>query len=731
MKTLLRKAHVSTQEEASSIVDHLLSTHLHNPHEYLGVHKTAAGNTVIRLFRPHATHIHVEVEGFIVEAHRVHEAGLFEIPVSDGFSPFDYRVYHTSGLLAHDPYVFLPTISDLDCYLFNAGVHYEIYRCMGGRIKKMQGVDGVSFTVWAPSAAAVHLLADVNHWEGKSLPMRSLGGSGIWEIFVPGLSEGCLYKFEITTQFGQSLVKIDPYALSFEMRPKNGSKIVSIDAYAWTDAAYLERRKTASMHRPFSIYELHLGSWRKNGHYWKNYREIADELSVYCTEMGFTHVELMPVCEHPLDESWGYQVTGYFAPTSRYGSFDDFKYFVDKMHQCDIGVILDWVPGHFPSDAFALGRFDGTALYEHEDPRQGWHPHWNTYIYNYARKEVSNFLLASALFWLDCFHIDGLRVDAVASMLYLDYGRENGQYIPNIFGGKENIDAIEFLRHANSIIHQKYPGVITIAEESTSFTGVTHSLSHGGLGFDYKWNMGWMNDTLRYFQRDAIYRSHHQDELTFNLLYAFSEKFISVLSHDEIVHGKRSLLSKMPGDYWQQFANLRLLLSYMFCQPGKKMVFMGAEIGVWDEWCCSYQLPWELLSYPQHAQLQRCVRDLNRFYKSHDPLYADDASFAGFEWVDFSDRGNSIISYIRKTPGTSRALFCIHNFTPNYFENYDVPLKHVQSLQELFNTDDLVYGGSGKTKRSAVCHKDMHGNYCGATISLAPLATTIFEITWK
>jgi 1,4-alpha-glucan branching enzyme len=514
------------------------------------------------------------------------------------------------------------------------------------------------------------------------------------------------------------------------MRPKNGCRVVDPSHYVWGDETYLQKRASASINRPISVYEVHLGSWKKNGHFWKNYRELGDELAAYCTKMGFTHVELMPVCEHPLDESWGYQVSGYFAPTSRYGSFEDFQYFVDILHQHDIGVILDWVPGHFPTDDFALARFDGTALYEHEDRRQGWHPHWNTFIFNYGRKEIANFLIASALSWLDFFHIDGLRVDAVASMLYLDYGREGGQWIPNCYGGKENLEAIEFLRHANSVIHSRYPGVLMIAEESTSFAGVSHPLKAGGLGFDMKWNMGWMNDSLRYFQRDPIFRTYHQNDLTFNLLYAFSEKFISVLSHDEVVHGKRSLLSKMPGDYWQKFANLRLLISYMMCQPGKKLLFMGAEVGQWDEWNCKGNIAWDLLRFPQHQGLQNCVQDLNRFYRTHEALYADDFSYQGFEWVDFNDSQNSIISYLRKVPGSHKALYCIHNFTPTYFERYYVPLRHVSHIQEVFNTDDVQYGGSGKAGLDAVCHRDGHGHYNGATIAVPPLATTIFEVTW-
>ncbi len=730
MKTIVSSPRLSTYEESEAIVSRLNTSNIHDPHSVLGIHTTGSGQRVIRLWRPGAQQIHIELHGYIIEMHRVHDAGLFEVAVTKKTQSKDYRVYHTSGLFSYDPYVFLPSLSEFDRYLFNSGVHYEVYRKMGARLLHHQGVDGVAFTVWAPSARSVNLVCDVNYWHGTSMPMRCLGDSGIWELFVPGLAEGHLYKFEIVTAVGQRIVKCDPYALEYEMRPKNGCRIVDPARHVWGDGEYLEKRASASLNRPISIYEVHLGSWKKNGQYWKNYRELGDELAEYCTKLGFTHVELMPVCEHPLDESWGYQVSGYFAPTSRYGSFEDFQYFVDVMHQHDIGVILDWVPGHFPTDDFALARFDGTALYEHEDRKQGWHPHWNTYIFNYGRKEVSNFLIASALFWLDFFHIDGLRVDAVASMLYLDYGREEGQWIPNCYGGKENLEAIEFFRHANSVIHGRYPGVLMIAEESTSFAGVSHPVESSGLGFDMKWNMGWMNDSLRYFQRDPIFRSHHQNELTFNLLYAFSEKFISVLSHDEVVHGKRNLLSKMPGDYWQKFANLRLLISYMMCQPGKKLLFMGAEVGQWDEWNCKGNVDWDLLQFPQHQGLQNCVQDMNHFYRTQEALYADDFSYHGFEWVDFNDKQNCIISYLRKVPGSHKALYCVHNFTPTYFGNYDVPLCHVRHLKEVFNTDDVQYGGSGKTGLSWNCHRNEHGQYCGATIVIPPLATTIYEVTW-
>ena len=722
---------LSSAQEAQNIVDALTVDGRYDPHRFLGIHPTPSGGRVVRLFRPDAHQMHIEVGRAIYTMHLVHPAGLFEFSVACDIQPRDYRIFHTSGLLAHDPYAFWPTIGELDLYLLGRGVHYDLHRRFGGRLMTHQGVRGVGFAVWAPSAKAVSLVSDMNHWDGRALPMRSLGGSGVWELFVPGLDVGAAYKFEIITATGQRLIKTDPLGLSFEMRPKNATVVADPTLYHWKDLLWMKQRPSVSLNTPMAIYEVHLGSWKRQDGAFCNYRELGDELAKYCTKMGFTHVELMPVAEHPLDESWGYQVSGYFAPTSRFGSVEDFQYFVDVLHQHSIGVILDWVPGHFPTDDFALARFDGTALYEHEDPRQGFHPHWNTFIFNFGRSEVQNFLISSALSWLDLFHIDGLRVDAVASMLYLDYGREYGQWIPNPWGGKENVDAIEFLRHANSIIHERFPGVITIAEESTSFSSITHPLSEGGMGFDFKWNMGWMNDTLRYIQKEPIHRSYHQNELTFGLLYAFSEKFISVLSHDEVVHGKRSLLNKMPGDIWQKFANARLLYSYMVCQPGKKLLFMGGEIGQWDEWWCGEQVQWFLLKFPYHQGLQDCVRDLNHFYIQSEPLYADDMTFHGFEWVDFSDQSNSVISYLRKVPNSSKALFCIHNFTPTYYEHYRVPTKGVRALTEVFNTDDTKYGGSGKVHGPVLCHTDELGVFAWADVALSPLATTIYEVEWQ
>lgn len=603
-------------------------------------------------------------------------------------------------------------IGEIDLFLFNKGCHYDLYSVLGANVL----ANGTQFAVWAPNARGVFLVGDFNHWDGRMCPMRSMGTSGIWELFVPGIEEGEKYKFAIHTREGDVRVKSDPVAFCAELRPLTASVVFDVNAYEWHDANW---RKTA-LNRPINIYEVHLGSWRHYGSAFPHFRQLAIDLAQYCKEMGFTHVELLPVMEHPLDESWGYQVSGFFSVTSRYGSPSDFQFFVDHLHQEGLGVILDWVPAHFPTDDFSLNRFDGTALYEHDDPRKGIHPHWQTAIFNYGRKEVSNFLIASALFWFDKMHIDGLRVDAVASMLYLDYGRKAGEWIPNPDGSNLNTDAIEFLKHLNSIVHERFPGALMIAEESSSYVGVTHQ---EGLGFDLKWNMGWMNDTLRYFSKDPVHRKFHQNDLTFSLLYAFTEKFLSVFSHDEVVHGKGSLIHKMPGPDWQKFANLRLLYSYLICHPGKKAIFMGGEVGQWNEWNCKANVDWHLLQYPQHLGLFEMVRDLNHFYLKHPALWEADFAWQGYEWIDFSDAEKSVIAYLRKGGGTS--LACVHNFTPEYYADYFLKLKEGKKLTEIFNTDALQYGGSNK------CNAHVSLVEGGFIIHLAPLATMIFEVKFQ
>lgn len=694
----------------------------YDPHALLGLHEESTTEKVIRLWRPGAEKVFLEVRGEVVPATQVDPDGLFEYSVDASLLPTEYRVYHQNGLLAHDPYAFLPTVGEWDQYLFGQGTHYKLFNIMGGRLAVEQGIAGCKFAVWAPCAKSVSLVGDFNYWNGKVNQMRSLGQSGIWELFVPGLEEGSKYKFEVQSQESGYKVKADPYALSSELRPSTASVIANIHRFQWEDQDWLSRRELERNDpKPLNIYEIHAGSWRKPYGRTLNYRELALELAEYCNEMGYTHVELMPIQEHPLDESWGYQVSGFYAVTSRFGTPEDFQWFVNHLHKRNIGVILDWVPGHFPTDDFSLARFDGTCLFEYEDPRKGFHPHWSTNIFNFGRKEVSNFLIANALYWFEMMHVDGLRVDAVASMLYLDYGRKSGEWIPNEYGGNDNLEAIEFFKHMNSVTHQRFPGVLTIAEESTAFPGVTHPVEQNGLGFDLKWNMGWMNDTLRYFSRDMIFRRYHHNDLTFGLLYVFTERFVLALSHDEVVHGKRSLLDKMPGDLWQKFANLRLLHTYQMCQPGKKLMFMGGEIGQWHEWWCKAELQWDLLAYETHRGLQRLVRDINRFYTYHPALWTHDFDHTGFEWVDFADLKNSVVSYLRK--GKGQTLLCVHNFTPTCYNDYIVPLKHGKSIEEKFNSDADVYGGSNKRNAQMIpIGPD------GAHVTLAPLATMIFEV---
>ncbi len=691
----------------------------HDPHARFGLHEVNGIQTIC-LWRPGSEWIDLEVSGKNVSAHREDETGIFTYIPKEKIQATDYRVYHRNGLLAHDPYAFWPTIGEMDLFLFNKGCHYELYTILGANFITFQEVKGVRFSVWAPNAKSVCVVGDFNYWDGRMNPMRSLGHSGIWELFVPGLGEGEKYKFEIRTREGYLRVKSDPFAFYSEMRPLTASMTADIKRYVWNDQKWLENRKHQTLDRQIRVYEVHLGSWRRYDSYFPNYRQLARDLAQYAQELHFTHVELMPVMEHPLDESWGYQVSGFFAPTSRYGTVADFQFFMDHLHQNGIGVILDWVPAHFPTDDFSLNRFDGTSLYEHDDPRKGIHPHWSTAIFNYGRLEVANFLIASALFWCEKMHADGLRVDAVASLLYLDYGRNAGEWIPNPDGSNYNMDAIAFLKHLNSVIHERVHGVLMIAEESSSYQGVTHSVKEGGLGFDLKWNMGWMNDTLHYFSKDPIYRRYHQNNLTFSLLYAFSERFMAVLSHDEVVHGKQSLLAKMPGSDWQKFAGIRLLYSYMMCHPGKKLIFMGAELGQWTEWDAARQLDWDLLQYPLHKGLYLLVRDCNRFCSRHSALWERDFNWEGFEWIDFSDANKSIVSYFRKS--SSATLVCVHNFTPEILHEYGIAVANVKKVREVFNTDAIDYGGSN-VRNENIPIQARH-----FTITMAPLATMIFEV---
>ncbi|AOY87686.1 1,4-alpha-glucan branching enzyme [Marinobacter salinus] len=587
-----------------------------------------------------------------------------------------------------------PTLSDFDLHLFNEGRHWHIYNVLGAHICKNKGTEGVRFAVWAPSAEAVSVTGDFNGWSTSSHRMALHDGTGVWSLFIPGITAGALYKFSITTSAGRQLLKTDPYGQSFELRPANAAVVTERGYFGWGDGDWLSKRGHWNWQEaPVSVYEVHAASWRHHGSgRWLTYRELADQLVPYVIEMGFTHIELLPVTEHPLDESWGYQTTGYYAPTSRFGSPDDLRYLVDQCHRHDIGVLLDWVPGHFPTDDHALARFDGTALYEHEDPRRGQHKDWGTLIYNYGRHEVRNFLIGSALFWLDAFHIDGLRVDAVASMLYLNYSRKEGEWLPNIHGGHENLEAINFLRELNRVCQERFPGTLVIAEESTSWPAVTRPPELGGLGFNLKWNMGWMHDTLAYFQQDPVYRQYHHDKLTFGLLYAFSENFMLPLSHDEVVHGKGSLINKMPGDDWQKRASLRLLYTYMFTYPGAKLLFMGGEFGQGREWCESRELDWELLAEPAHQGLQKLVQDLNKLYCREVSLHGKDFTPRGFEWIDCHDSPQSVISYLRVADGESTLI--VINFTPVPRHHYRIGVPQSGTWLEILNSDSEYYGGS-------------------------------------
>lgn len=586
-------------------------------------------------------------------------------------------------------------VAPFDLYLFGSGKHWDLYRILGAHPDVEDGVEGFRFAVWAPNASDVRVVGDFNNWDSSANPLYNVGSSGIRAGFIPEVKQGQYYKYEITQIDGNKVVKTDPYALRTELRPGTASITWSLDNYEWQDQEWLSNRKERGLplKDAISCYEVHVGSWSRKDWNYLNYRELAAKLVPYVKDLGFTHIELLPIAEHPLDESWGYQTTHYFAPTSRHGNPDDFRYFIDYCHKEGIGVILDWVPGHFPKDSWGLGRFDGTALYEHADPRKGEHPDWGTYIFNFGRHEVRNFLLSNALYWLKEFHIDGIRIDAVASMLYLDYSRREGQWIPNEHGGNENLEAIELLKELNVVVHEHFPGAIMIAEESTSWPGVSRPVYTGGLGFTFKWNMGWMNDTLDYIEKNPIHRKYHQNSLTFSMIYAFSENFFLPLSHDEVVHGKGALLSKMPGDMWQQMANLRLLFAYQWAHPGKKLLFMGGEFGQWNEWDCRKELDWMLTRFPSHNGITHAVRDLNHLLKENPAMFAEDNDWSGFEWVDFKDYASSVISFLRKAKG-ERPVLWVFNFTPVVREEYCLGCPSGGKWEEIFNSDSQLYGGS-------------------------------------
>jgi 1,4-alpha-glucan branching enzyme len=664
--------------------------------------------------------------------------GLFEvfIPGSSEVTGYEIRATSFAGAVrrARDPYCFLPTLGAQDLYLFNEGNEHRVYEKLGAHVRDQGGVLGVSFAVWAPSAARVSVVGDFNRWDGRYHSMRSLGASGVWEIFIPGLGPGAFYKFEIRDARGILRVKTDPYGTRFEAPPGNAAIVCDVSRFSWSDSAWMERRRLQASNgdRPVSIYEVHLGSWRRRpeeGNRVLTYREVAPLLADYVTEMGFTHVEVMPLAEHPFDGSWGYQVTGFYAPTQRFGTPEDFAWFVDHLHQRGIGVILDWVPAHFPRDAFALAEFDGTHLYEHADPRQGAHMDWGTLIFNYGRNEVRCFLVANALAWLDRYHLDGLRVDAVASMLYLDYSRGSGQWVPNRYGGRENLEAIAFIRGVNDLVHHYHPGALMIAEESTSFPGVSRPTADGGLGFDYKWNMGWMHDTLKYFSREPIYRRFHQSDLTFGMLYQYAERFVTVFSHDEVVHGKASMLFKMGA--WhipEKAANLRALYAHMWAYPGKKLLFMGAEFAQSHEWNHATSLDWHLCQYMDHEGVRRLVGDLNRLYTSEPTLGSNDFNPHGFRWINCTDPDSNLIAYLR-TDASEKSLFVVVGHFAGATRSYRVGVPRRGWWREVINTNSEHYGGSGLGNAGGRASEDVarDGYTQSIDLTLPPLSTLIFK----
>jgi len=715
----------------------------HNPFEILGPHEVdAAGRRAlaIRAYLPQSTQAWV-----IDPAHqrtqpmrKIHPAGLYEAicPATESeMSNYLLRVADSRGneTMTHDPYAFPPLLTDYDLYLLGEGNHWQCYHKLGAQIRTVNGVQGVNFAVWAPNADGVSIVGDFNNWDARRHAMRKHIPGGIWELFVPGLTAGTIYKYHVRRR-GEIHEKSDPFGFGAELPPRTASKVVDLSTYEWQDQHWLATRHQANaLDAPISVYEVHLGSWRRPGDdpkRWMTYRELAHELVNYCREMGHTHLELLPVSEHPFTGSWGYQTVGYYAATSRYGTPQDFMYFVDYCHQNGIGVILDWVPAHFPRDAHGLRQFDGTALYEHEDPRQGEHPDWGTMIFNYGRNEVRNFLISNALFWMDKYHIDGLRVDAVASMLYLDYSRKEGEWVPNQFGGRENLPAIDFIKQFNEQVHLQHPGTLTIAEESTAWPGVSRPTYLGGLGFSLKWNMGWMNDTLRYMRHEPIHRKYHHDELTFSLIYAFHENFVLPLSHDEVVHGKGALLDQMPGDLWQKFANLRLLYTYMWTHPGKKLLFMGGEIGQWREWNHDESLDWHLLQWESHTGLKKFMSDLNHLYRREPALHQVDFDGNGFEWVDCHNYQESILVYLRKAKNPQDFVVVACNFTPVTRDEYFIGVPESGRYVEIFNSDSMYYAGSNFGNGPNILHahdRGAQGRPFAIPVKLPPLGVVVLK----
>ncbi|MGW5052013.1 1,4-alpha-glucan branching protein GlgB [Actinokineospora sp. NPDC004072] len=701
----------------------LLAGAHHDPHSLLGVHPLpgSPGRVAVRALRPHAKGVAVLVGRSRHEMEEIAD-GLFEAVLDEAPTEYVFEVDYGTGepVLVDDPYRWLPTLGELDLHLFGEGRHERLWDVLGAHVRAYDTpagrVEGTSFAVWAPTARGVRVCGDFDGWDGRGHPMRSLGSSGVWELFVPGVTPGTRYKFRIHAADGSWHEKADPMAFATEHPPATAS-VVSTSEHVWGDQDWMALRSATDWTTSaVSVYEVHLGSWRPG----LGYRELAAELADYLVEHGFTHVELLPIAEHPFGGSWGYQVTSYYAPTSRFGSPDDFRFFVDHLHQRGIGVLVDWVPAHFPRDSWALARFDGTPLYEHGDPRRGEHPDWGTLVFDFGRTEVRNFLVANALFWLEEFHIDGLRVDAVASMLYLDYSRKEGEWLPNVHGGRENLDAVRFLQELNATVYKHHPGIMMVAEESTAWPGVTRPTHLGGLGFGFKWNMGWMHDTLRYAGHDPVHRSYHHNELTFSLMYAWSENYVLPLSHDEVVHGKGSLWSRMPGDDWNKAAGLRALLAYMWAHPGKQLLFMGGEFGQVDEWSEGRSLDWHLTGEPLHAGIRKLVAELNAVYRAHPALFARDTSPEGFSWIDANDSGNNVVSFLRC--GAGQTLACVANFAGIPYRDYRIGLPSAGPWREVLNTDDPAYGGSGVGNGGQVVAQEIswHGRPASALLNVPP-----------
>jgi len=739
--TATEKKHQCTVSDGA--IQAIVGAYHGQPFHVLGPHVEEVGGAkrlFVRAFVPDAKSVQVLESGtdkVLAEATRCHDAGFYEADLGEREpSLSQLRVETNAGTTFeyHDPYQFPGQLTDFDLHLLREGTHHRIWEKLGSHPVTVNGVVGYNFAVWAPNARRVSIVGDFNAWDGRRHPMRKHEGLGIWELFIPGLHTWQNYKYELLPSSGDIyLLKVDPFAFHVEVPPKTAARLYDVTDFKWTDEAWMEKRRNWNyLSSPISIYEVHMGSWMRvpeDNFRSLSYREAAEKMAAYVKDMGYTHVELMPITEHPFFGSWGYQTVNFFAPTGRYGNPHDLAVFIDTMHKNGIGVILDWVPAHFPTDNYGLAEFDGTHLYEHADPRQGRHPDWNTLVFNWGRTEVWNFLLSNALFWLDQYHFDGLRVDAVASMLYLDYSRKEGEWIPNRFGGKENLEAIEFLKHMNMLVHQKHPGVLTIAEESTAFTGVSKPVYLGGLGFSLKWNMGWMHDTLEYFSKDPIYRKYHSNKLTFSMLYAYSENFCLSFSHDEVVHGKCSMLNKMPGDEWQKRANLRALFGYYFGHPGKKLHFMGAEIGQWNEWNHDSSLDWHLLQYPSHQGIQQWVKDLNRFYRSQPALYEKDHAPEGFRWIDCSDMDNSIYSFMRFANDPSDFVVVISNLTPMPRQGYRIGVPEPGYYAEELNSDAAVYGGANIGNNGGLWadHMGWQGFGYSLNLTLPPLSTVILK----